>query len=163
MVYQYDRISAVNYAKKWALSQNECFGNFDEIGGDCTAFVSECLFNGSGYMNFTPDFGWYYVSMKDRAAAWSGVEYLYTFLTTNTQRAVFGHEIDVSQTKIGDIIQLQNPQKRFYHSVIVSSVGPLPSPNNILVCSHSQNALNKLLSNYNYYNFRVIHIDGYYA
>lgn len=163
MVYQYNRRGAVEYAKRWALSQNMCFGNFDEIGGDCTAFVSECLFYGSGYMNFTPDLGWYYVSMKDRAAAWSGVEYLYNFLTTNTQRAVFGHEADVTQTEIGDVVQLQNPDGRFYHSVIVSSVGDAVSPDNILVCSHSQNALNKPLANYNYYNFRIIHIDGYYA
>ena len=163
MVYEYDRTNAVNYARKWALSNNPCFGNFDAIGGDCTAFVSECLFAGSGYMNFTPDLGWYYVSMKDRAAAWSGVEFLYNFLTTNTTRAVFGHEADISETMPGDIIQLQNESGDFYHSVIVTSTGRIPTPLNILVASHSNNALDKVLRRYPYYNFRVIHIDGYYA
>ena len=32
-------------------------------------------------MNYTPNFGWYYVSAEDRAPAWSSVEYFFEFLT----------------------------------------------------------------------------------
>lgn len=35
----YDRISAVSYAKKWALSRNPKYYNFDTVGGDCTNFI----------------------------------------------------------------------------------------------------------------------------
>ncbi len=163
MVYEYNRQQAVAYARRWALSNNPCFGNFSEIGGDCTAFVSQALFAGSGVMNFTPVYGWYYVSLSDRTPSWSGVEYLYNFLTTNTQRAVFGHEADVSETMPGDVIQLMNETGDFYHTVIVTATGATPNPENILVASHSYNALDKVLRRYPYADFRVIHIDGFYA
>ena len=46
----YDRASAINYAQKWALSRNPRYYNFDAVGGDCTSFVSQCLFAGSKKM-----------------------------------------------------------------------------------------------------------------
>lgn len=162
MVFEYNRQKAVEYARRWALSRNPCYGDFSAIGGNCTAFVSQCLFAGSGVMNFTPVYGWYYVSLSDRTPSWSGVEFLYNFLTTNTTRAVFGHEADISETMPGDVIQLQNENGNFYHTIIVTSTGRIPNPDNILVASQSNDALDKILSRYPYYNFRVIHIDGYY-
>ena len=33
----------LDYAQKWALSRNPAYYNFDDIGGDCTNFVSQCL------------------------------------------------------------------------------------------------------------------------
>lgn len=47
----YDRNSALTYAKKWALVRNPKYYNFDSVGGDCTSFVSQCLFAGSKKMN----------------------------------------------------------------------------------------------------------------
>ena len=32
-------------------------------------------------MNFTPDFGWYYISPEDRSPAWAGVPYFWDFMT----------------------------------------------------------------------------------
>ena len=87
---KYNRSAAVTYAKKWALSRNPRYYNFDGLGGDCTNFASQCVFAGSGVMNYTKDVGWYYNSPADRAAAWSGVRYLHTFLTTNRGVGPFG-------------------------------------------------------------------------
>ncbi len=42
---KYEHELAVKYAKKWALSRNPKYYNFDPIGGDCTSFVSQCLFD----------------------------------------------------------------------------------------------------------------------
>ena len=162
MVFEYNRQKAVEYARKWALSRNPCYADFSAIGGNCTAFVSQCLFSGCEVMNFTPIYGWYYVSLSDRTPSWSGVEFLYNFLTTNKERAVFGHEAQISETMPGDVIQLQNEDGRFYHSVIVTKTGQNPNPQNILVASQSNDALDKVLRNYPYFNFRIIHIDGYY-
>ena len=39
---QYDRIAAVMYARKWALSRNPLFEDYAGIGGDCTSFASQC-------------------------------------------------------------------------------------------------------------------------
>ena len=79
----YNRTAAVEYARKWALTRNPAFYDFEEIGGDCTNFASQCIYAGSGVMNYTPVMGWYYNSPYDRTPSWSGVEYLYNFLITN--------------------------------------------------------------------------------
>lgn len=84
----YDRSKAAAYAEKWAFSRNPRYISFDGMGGDCTSFVSQCLYAGTGVMNFTRDTGWYYNSASDRAAAWSGVPYLYRFLTATARRAL---------------------------------------------------------------------------
>ena len=63
---EYNRARAVAYAKKWALSRNPLFVNFAGRGGDCTSFVSQCLYAGTCQMNFTPDFGWYYIDQNNR-------------------------------------------------------------------------------------------------
>jgi hypothetical protein len=77
----YNRDRAVEYARRWALDRNPLFVDFTGIGGNCTNFVSQCVLAGCCTMNYTPDFGWYYVSPEERAPAWSSVEYFYDFLT----------------------------------------------------------------------------------
>ena len=75
--YQNDR--AVEYARTWALSRNPLFTDFTGRGGNCTNFVSQCVYAGSCVMNETPTFGWYYKSLDDRSPSWTGVEYFYDF------------------------------------------------------------------------------------
>lgn len=65
----YNRNSAVEYARKWALGRNPKYANFDGMGGDCTNFASQCLYAGGCKMNNTPTFGWYYYSLNNRAPA----------------------------------------------------------------------------------------------
>ena len=77
----YDRAAAVAYARKWAMTRNSAYYDFENIGGDCTNFASQCIYAGAKVMNFTPVMGWYYRSAADRTASWSGVEYLYEFLS----------------------------------------------------------------------------------
>ena len=50
---KYDRNKVVEYAEKWAYSINPKYYNFNLIGGDCTSFVSQCIFAGSNIMNYT--------------------------------------------------------------------------------------------------------------
>ena len=49
----YTRLAAVNYAVRWALSRNPAFENFSGQGhgGDCTNFISQCLYAGGWTMN----------------------------------------------------------------------------------------------------------------
>jgi len=154
-VIPYDRRSAVAYAREWAFRRNPRFLDSSEIGGDCTNFVSQCLYAGSGVMNFTPVFGWYYLSSSNRTASWTGVEYLYNFLTANEGVGPFGHEADEAETEIGDVVQLGDADGDFYHTIIITSVYP-----EILVASHSNDAFNRPLSSYDYDVARFIRIDG---
>ena len=94
----YDRLAAVYYATKWALSRNPKYYNFDAVGGDCTSFISQCLYAGSKVMNYTPTKGWYYRSGYDKSPSWSGVEFLHNFLVYN--KGVGPHGKEVSQGEL---------------------------------------------------------------
>jgi hypothetical protein len=67
---EYSRARAVEYARRWALSRNPLYYDYTGIGGNCTNFVSQCVYAGCCTMNYTPDFGWYYISATDRAPAY---------------------------------------------------------------------------------------------
>lgn len=151
----YDRTATVTYARRWALSRNPAFYDFHGIGGDCTSFASQCIYAGAQIMNYTPVFGWYYISLSDRAPAWSGVEFLYNFLTTNTSVGPYAREVGEVEIQPGDIIQLGRADGDFYHTLVVTETNP-----EILVCAHTNDALDRPLSSYNYYTARFLHIDG---
>ena len=80
----YDRRAAVAYAHQWAYGRNPDFYDYEEIGGDCTNFASQCLYAGTGVMNFDPVYGWFYRDPNDKAPAWTGVEYFFDFITRQT-------------------------------------------------------------------------------
>ena len=82
---EYNRREALRYAKEWAYKRNPKYYNFDRVGGDCTSFVSQCIYAGAGIMNYSA-YGWYYRSGNDKSASWSGVEYLHKFLINNKQK-----------------------------------------------------------------------------
>ncbi len=156
----YNRDSATEYALRWALGRNKKYFDFSHYGGDCTNFVSQCLYAGSGIMNYTPIYGWYYVSSYDRSPSWTDVQFLYDFLVNNNDIGPFGKETDIAKLKKGDIIQLYSViEKNFYHSLIVVRADS-PEPRNILVCAHTDNSRNRPLSTYAYDDFRCIHIEG---
>ena len=159
----YNRERAVEYARRWALSRNPLFIDFTGRGGDCTSFVSQCVFAGCGVMNYTETFGWYYISPTNRAPAWSGVDEFFNFITgapefveENGGTGPRGFDVtDASQIDVGDVIQLQNAMGEFYHSLLISEI----TPNDILVCAHSDDALDRPISTYNFAALRVIHIE----
>ena len=151
----YDRIAAVEYAKKWALSRNPLFTDYAGIGGDCTSFVSQCLFAGSCTMNFTPIFGWYYITPSMRTASWTGVEFLYNFLVNNRNEGPLGLPSPVDTAEPGDVIQLARGGD-WYHSLIVTENGE----NGILVAAHTNDALDKPLDSYDFDEARLIKITS---
>lgn len=153
---EYIRERAVLYARKFALVRNPLYYTFEGIGGNCTSFVSQCILAGSCVMNFTPTFGWYYLSLNRRSASWSGVEFFYNFMVNNTDVGPFAIETDFSQAMIGDAIQLQNENDDFYHTLIISKI----EGGEIYVCANSNDALDRPLSSYNYKSARLIHIMG---
>ena len=157
----YDRAAAVAYAHRWAHSRNPDYYNFDEIGGDCTSFASQCLYAGAGVMNFTPTFGWYYRNIRDRAPAWTGVPYFYNFLTrTAASRGPFAVQAPLEQAQPGDFVQLRFASDApFTHTpVVVAVLGK--TPQEILVAAHSLDSDFRPLSTYPYEALRLIHILG---
>ncbi len=155
---EYDRASAVSYAHTWAFARNPRYYNFDRLGGDCTNFASQALYAGSGVMNPTPTFGWYYYSLSKRAPAWTGVEFLYRFLVNNHGVGPAAVQADITQAVPGDIIQLSFDGWSFGHSPVIVSVGEVPSPSNILIAAHTFDDDNRPLDTYQYARVRCLHI-----
>ncbi|MCD8391516.1 MAG: amidase domain-containing protein [Firmicutes bacterium] len=160
MVKAYDRRAAVEYAREWAFSRNPRFYDFSELGGDCTNFASQCIYAGSGVMNYTPTFGWYYISINDRAPAWTGVNELFRFLTSNEGAGPFGAQTELGNIENGDIVQIRFEGKSYFaHSPVVVSRG-LGTPSTVLVAAHSNDSDNRPLNTYNYAELRPVHILG---
>ena len=160
-IIPYDRAAAVRYAHRWAYGRNPRFYNFDELGGDCTNFASQCLYAGTGIMNYAPTFGWYYISPDDRAPAWTGVPYFYNFLTrAEEDSGPFGTQANLRMLMPGDFAQLRFSYDVFGHTPVIVEVGSPPSLDNILVAAHSQDSDYRPLSTYVYQEIRFIHILG---
>lgn len=151
----YDRNAASAYAHRWAYRRNPAYYNFDSIGGDCTNFISQCLYAGCGVMNYTRDLGWYYKSANNRAAAWTGVQYLYKFLTTNRAAGPYAFEASPEGMMLGDIVQLSFDGNVYTHSLLVVYIEPT-----ILLATHSQDVDNRPLNTYQYKLARFLHIEG---
>ena len=157
---KYDREAAVAYAREWALLRNPNYYDFEEIGGDCTNFASQVLYAGSGVMNFTPHYGWYYRTLNDRAPAWTGVEYFARFLTTNEGAGPYGSFQPLYKALPGDFIQISFDGIGWQHNVVVLETGELPTPDNILTASHTYDSINRAVDTYLFQELRLIHIEG---
>ncbi len=151
----YKRDAAVEYARRWALSRNPLYYDFENIGGDCTNFACQCLLAGAGVMNYTPVTGWYYRTANDRTASWTGVEFLYDFLTSNSGPGPYASEVPRSRALPGDIVQLGSSDGHFYHSPVLTAVSP-----SFAVCAHTYDALDRPLDSYVYGRIRFLHIEG---
>jgi len=156
----YDREAAVAYAHQWAYMRNPAFYDFSSIGGDCTNFASQCIYAGAGVMNFTPTFGWFYRSANDRTPSWTGVQYLYDFLTRNMGAGPFATEVALSRLLPGDVVQLAfDDEIRYQHTPVVVQVNG-PSLSDILIAAHSNDADYRPLSTYRIRMLRCLHIEG---
>ncbi|MBQ9531104.1 MAG: amidase domain-containing protein [Eubacterium sp.] len=152
---EYNREKIVEYAKKWALRRNPEYYNFDGIGGDCTNFASQCLYAGIRVMNFTKDIGWYYISLNNRAAAWTSAEYFRKFMLSNRGEGPFAASREIHQLEIGDFINLKNSTEIYHTLVVVGFDGNMP-----LIAAHTTDAYMRRLDSYHYEEALGLHIIG---
>ena len=156
-VKEYNRKNVVEYAVKWAYKRNIKYYNFDTVGGDCTSFISQCIYAGAGIMNYKKYIGWYYNSSLDRTASWSGVEFLYDFLIKNKGIGPRGEKTDINNLEVGDIVQLKFLEERYSHSlVIVDKTGN--TLEDIYIATHTEDACYRKVSTYSFKDIRFIHI-----
>ena len=154
---RYDRARALEYAATWATDRNPLYFNYTGFGGDCTNFVSQCVFAGSCQMNFTPVFGWYYLTSESRTASWTGVQFFYDFMVNNRGVGPFAVEVDEGGVEPGDVVQLGTADGEFYHTLFITEIDPRRG---ILVTAHSDDAVNRPLGTYDYAEARFIHMLG---
>ena len=157
----YNRSAAVRYAHKWAYGRNPRFYDYENLGGDCTNFASQFIYAGCCVMNFTPPYGWYYIDADQKAPAWTGVPYLWNFLTrSGPSIGPVGQPCQIEDLRPGDILQLSFRDGVFQHTPVVVSVGWPVTPENVLVAAHSYDADNRPLATYTYQEIRFLHIIG---
>lgn len=156
----YNRQKAVEYARRWALRRNPRYYNFTGLGGDCANFASQCLYAGAGIMNYRPLFGWYYNTLNDRTPSWSGVPYLYNFLTENRGAGPWAVQSDLAGMQPGDLIQIASYLPQYHHTLVVSQVASPPTYESTLICCHSYDSLDRPLASYDITQIRFLHIVG---
>lgn len=157
----YDRRAAVLYAHRWAYGRNPAYYDYEDIGGDCTNFASQCVYAGARIMNFTPTFGWYYIDANNKAPAWTGVTYFWNFMTRKAfSVGPVGVPAGMEDLLPGDIVQLSFKGQTFQHSPVVVSVGSPVTADNVLLAAHSYDADYRPLSSYEYRDVRFLHITG---
>jgi len=155
-VKNYNRNAAVAYAARWATGRNPAYYDYSAIGGDCTNFASQTLYAGSGIMDYTPEIGWYYIDANNKAPAWTGVEFLFRYLTEDVA-ARPGPVAEVTGPEAmqpGDLIQLSFDGNRFSHTLVVMISDPV-----IFVSAHSEDQFLRRLDSYSYNKIRYLHID----
>lgn len=155
---EYNRHKAKEYARKWAYLRNPSYYNYDKLGGDCTNFVSQCIFAGTQHMNYEKN-GWYYKNANQKSPSWTGVEFLHQFLTNNKSVGPFGSMVEIDKIQIGDIIQLSFSGDIYGHSLLVVEKNA-NKLNEIYVATHTFDSYGKKVSNYQYNKIRMIHIEG---
>lgn len=160
-ILTYDRDAAVAYARHWAYRRNPSYFDFSALGGDCTNYASQCLFAGCGLMNYTKTFGWFYRTASDRTPSWTGVQYLYDFLTRNAGVGPFASESALSQLEPGDLIQLAITGRTIYHHTpVVVRIDGTPTLQTVFVAAHSNDCDCRPLSTYPISMLRCLHIEG---
>lgn len=159
----YNRVAAVSYARRWAYGRNPAFYDYEYIGGDCTNFASQCVYAGSGVMNYTKDLGWYYIDANNKAPAWTGVEYFYNFMTRTAESVgPVAQAASIGQLLPGDVVQLSFDGERWNHSPVVVALLRYPAvqPADVLIAAHSYDSDNRPLNTYDYRNIRFLHFIG---
>ncbi len=157
----YDRSAAVLYAHQWAYGRNPAFYDYENLGGDCTNFASQCVFAGSGIMNFTPDFGWYYIDANQKSPSWTGVPYFWNFMTRGTPSVgPVAQPCALEDLRPGDLVQLSFNGQEFQHTPVVVRVTAPITLETVLIAAHSYDADNRPLSTYTFQDIRFLHVLG---
>lgn len=158
----YDRHAVVRYAHQWAYGRNPAFYDYEKIGGDCTNFASQCVYAGSGVMNYTPTFGWYYINPNDKSPSWTGVEFFYNFMTRGERSpGPVAVDSEIRLVQPGDVVQISFDGEHFAHTPVVVSAPRFPAdPEQILIAAHSYDADDRPLSSYQYKKLRFLHFIG---
>ena len=153
----YDRQKAIEYAYKWWNARNPNFYNFDELGGDCTNFVSQCLYYGGIKMNYM-QYGWFYKTLNNRSPSWAGVNEFFDFSTTNKFNLGVRCKIcNIDEVEVGDVLQMQMfDENVFHHTALITKIDNLNNIKNVFITCHTYNAKDKSISLYNYKNIRFL-------
>lgn len=67
-----------------------------------------------------------------------------------------------TQIQMGDLIQLSSNGQRFSHSLIVVEIGNSNDLSDILIATHTYDALRRPVASYDFEKIRFVHLDKVY-
>lgn len=169
MFYEYDRLSAVEYARKWALSRNPKYKDYENLGGDCTNFISQCMHAGNIPMDHQGEniiTQWFWYSDSSRTPSWTGAQFFYNYFLNNNKEntsnfGAFATYTDYDNLELGDLVQLIDDNRAYHTMIITEIIFDGDEVVDYLVCQHSIDLLNYPLS-LKVGEKRYIKILGYY-
>nr|WP_054876165.1 amidase domain-containing protein [Oxobacter pfennigii] len=153
---KYIREKAVEYALKYVKNPNPYYRYFKtegDGGGDCTNFVSQCLFYGGAPMDYKARWPWWYKgtgnsSRIDHAwsVSWAVAHSLYWCLKSRGKSDAYGlcgiETSDMDVLELGDIIQYEKSGGIIYHSAIITGFSTKSGKREPLITQHSIDAVN---------------------
>lgn len=152
----YSRRAAVKYAVTYAIKPNPHYRYFaahGDGGGDCSSFISQCLYAGGAVMIYDKPRPWWYntngtalINKHTWSLSWSVANSLYWFLKvqgTSKATGLRGLEVkNIDELELGDVIQYENISGSIYHSAIITAFTYEKGVKEPLISQHSFNALN---------------------
>ncbi len=170
----YDRDRAVAYAEKWWNTRNytDRYLAYDDFGGNCQNFASQCLYAGGIDMDYTGthDNQWKFYNetlnnkptATGRSYSWTGVDMFYSYALISYQSGLVAlTDIDYNYAERGDIIHV-GAYYQWRHALVITDVFRDADGNvtEIIVASNTADRWNYPLSAYIYTAPRLIHILG---
>lgn len=147
--YYIDRVTAVKYARDNALIINPQWGNYESMGGDCTNFTSQCLYNGKVPFDSSGTYKWYWYSDSNRVPPWTGATEFRQYALGNNSATTNNYGLYAKASSWGyviqsDIVQLGGSSP--YHSMFISAIVADLYDNitDYLICQHSTSAQERL-------------------
>ena len=173
--YNFDAALAYSYqwAGKYDILRNPSFLAYDEHGGNCNNFTSQCIYAAGVPMDLSGDiyhqWKWYgddisgYSTAYGRTMSWTGVEFFWQYCNENTGRGLVAEcGGNIYSGRPGDILQYVDNNVGV-HSVIISKV-IYDEKGNVLDYLINSNTTDKVdcpMSTYGYTDFRLIRIIGW--
>jgi hypothetical protein len=146
---KYNRSAAVAYALDYALSPNSKYPFFAPkiTGGDCTNFLSQCLYAGNCPMSHSSAYPWWINTQKNTwSYSWTIAGSLFACLKGRAKAklsGVFGIEVEsFSLLTFGDTIFYEDNNRKIYHGAIVTSFESDGFRSLPLISQHTINARN---------------------
>ncbi|MBU0511710.1 MAG: RICIN domain-containing protein [Chloroflexi bacterium] len=175
----YNRGTAHSYIEAWWNGRNPVWGDFSNMGGDCTNYASQIIYAGIIPEDKGGSYQWYWDNMNpprtsppySRSASWSGVAEQWAYIQGNTngngpngpQGQWWTDSNGRTYMQTGDVIQLKY-SGTWFHTYIVHSAKWVNGRYQIKITSHQTNRyeddLDAVASSYP--TRRYVHILGWY-
>src|SRR5450631_2316044 len=129
MPFYYNRIAAASYGTKWAVpgARNSTWPDFSSSqggGGDCTNFISQCLYAGGWNMRqegyLINPYAWYCRPKRhwDHSKSWASADHFAYFLEISGR----ARPCNLNELMLGDLIAEEITGHGIRHWMLVTQV-----------------------------------------